>query len=116
LIPEPCPGLLDRFKSLQKRYEATKEMKKGRVHVGCEMADVIVKDDVEEVKRLIGGRDPRKMTIQRNEIPTDIFLPDREVEFFSLIDLAAGGGAERVFGLLYTFSEWSRREGLSSWR
>jgi hypothetical protein len=101
LIPQPCPGLANRFEWLERRNGILKVRVKD--YVWNEMANVIVEDDVGSVKRLIGGRDPLKMQIQRGEMPARIFLPDRYIESFSLIEVAAGGGAERAFGLLETF-------------
>jgi hypothetical protein len=105
LIPQRCPGLANRFESLQNGDERTTRRMEGRVYVRREneIVDVIVRDDVESVKRLIGGRDARKMKIQWHEVPPDILLPDPCVESVSLIEVAAGGGAERTFGLLHTF-------------
>jgi hypothetical protein len=66
-----------------------------------QLSDATLKDDVEDLKRLIGAGNPATFQYTGDDLPKEILVASRSR--LSLLDIAAGCGSERVFSLLHLF-------------
>jgi hypothetical protein len=97
----PFNGLFSSMKSRLTDEGAESVMGKKRDAELSRLSAATLRDDVEELKRLIGGKNPATFQYDRNDLPNEILTvsPAR----LSLLDIAAGCGSERAFSMLHLF-------------